>query len=254
MDGHCGQRKGPKMAFFAKGEGGHSHPAGVDGVSNYDEQLAQIIHDLKNPLSTIALEIDLMDSRLEASERFDAGQAIARIRRNVRFLDRLIHDLVDMCTLASGELALRRSVCELGKLLASVIERVVPSSARHRVSLEAREPIETAVDELRIERVVANLLDNALKYTTPSADIVVQLTRESTGAQVSVCDAGPGLSPAEIESMFKPYRRGATSDGRAGSGLGLFLSKQIVEAHGGQIGVESVRGAGARFFFALPLS
>jgi signal transduction histidine kinase len=259
MDGDCGERKSHRRGLFARGTGRHAQfsRSELEGEENEDasgdEELAQIVHDLKNPLSTIALEIDLMDARLDGGDRFDTVRAIGRIRENVRYLDRLIYDLIDMCTLSNGHFALRRARCDLGRLLESVIDRVVPSSERHRVTLDAPDLTEAVIDELRIERVIANLIDNALKYTPSSGGIVVRLTREGVSAQISVCDAGPGLSPAELDIVFEPYRRCSSSRGRQGTGLGLYVSKQIVEAHGGRIGCESVRGAGARFYFALPI-
>ncbi len=255
MNNECGQRRGEhRRGVFAVGTGQHAPvPIVDDAKGSSDDELAQIVHDLKNPLSSIALEAELLDTRIACCDGVDVTQAIGRIRRNVRFLDRLIGDLTDVCTLSSGQFVLRRAPCELCGLLAAVIDRVVPASDRGRVFLDARDATEVLVDELRIERVIANLLDNALKYTPSSGGIVVRLTRETNRAQISVCDAGPGLSPAEIDVVFEPYRRASSSIGRAGTGLGLYVSKQIVEAHGGQIGVESVRGVGARFFFALPL-
>jgi signal transduction histidine kinase len=119
--------------------------------------------------------------------------------------------------------------------------------------LDAPLGIDVMLDELRIERVVANLLDNALKYTPVDAPISVSARREGDAATISVADSGPGLTAAEIANLFEPYRRGGAARGRSGTGLGLYVSKQIVEAHGGRIGVESVTGVGARFFFALPL-
>jgi signal transduction histidine kinase len=219
----------------------------------FRNELAQIVHDLKNPLSSIALEAELLDERGVSCEGFDASQSMARIRRNVSYLDRLIYDLVDICTLSDGRFALRRARCELSALLGSVIDRIVPHAERHRVVVEAPAPVEAVIDELRIERVVANLLDNALKYTPPDAHIAVGVTREETNATVSVRDSGPGLAPAEVAMLFAPYYRGVNTRGRRGSGLGLYVSKQIVEAHGGRIGVESAIGVGARFYFALPL-
>ena len=216
-------------------------------------ELAQIVHDLKNPLSSIALETEILDARGVTCDGFDAAQAMARIRRNVRFLDRLIYDLVDVCTLCEGRFALRPTRCELGVLAATVIERVIPQGERHRVVLEAPGPAEAYIDELRIERVIANLLDNALKYTPANARIVVRVTRETSNVTIAVSDSGPGLAPHEIGVLFEPYRRGANTGGRTGTGLGLFVAKQIVEAHGGRIGVESVTGVSTRFFFALPL-
>jgi signal transduction histidine kinase len=228
------------------------HVAGEAAAAHHE--LAQIVHDLKNPLSSIALEAELLDARLDVGDRRDAAQSIDRIRRNISFLDRLIYDLMDVCTLSNGHFDLRCEVCDLRRLLGSVVERVVPAAERSRVFLDTPELAHVEVDELRVERVISNLLDNALKYSPPRGAIVVRLTREHHAAQVSVCDTGPGLSPAEIALVFEPYRRAASALGRPGTGLGLYVSKQIVEAHGGRIGVESVRGAGARFFFALPLA
>jgi signal transduction histidine kinase len=132
-----------------------------------------------------------------------------------------------------------------------VIERVVPAPEKLRVSLDACERVVVLIDELRIERVIANLLDNALKYT-PS-EIVVRLTHAGSDALISITDSGPGLSQHEVTRLFQPYQRASTSRGRPGSGLGLYVSKAIVEAHGGRMGVETHRGRGARFFFAIPL-
>jgi signal transduction histidine kinase len=224
-----------------------------EDVVERDDQLAHVIHDLKNPLSTIALEIELMSSRLSGACGHELAPAIGRIRRNVRFLDRLVYELMDACTLANGRFALRRSPCELGTLVAETVERTVPSAERHRVTLEVGERVDVMADALRIERVVANLLGNALKYTPPSSGILIRMRADTDTVQVSVCDSGPGLSLEEIELLFQPYRRVASSRARPGTGLGLYVSKRIVEAHGGTIGVESLRGMGARFHFALPL-
>ena len=253
MNAQVGQRSGVR-GVFAKGTGQHERIRLTDGNEEAsDDQLALLVHDLKNPLSSIALEVDLIGERVTSCERLDMAQAIARIRRNVTFLDRLIYDLVDICTLANGRLVLNRAPCDLPRLLAATIDRVVPANERHRVSLATGGALSAEIDEVRIERVVSNLLDNALKYTPASSGITVRLAQAEDRAEISVADTGPGLSANEIDVVFEPYRRAASSRGRSGSGLGLYVSKQIVEAHGGRIGVESVRGFGARFYFTLPL-
>src|SRR5262249_37037394 len=150
---------------FAIGTGQHTPLRTTEDEVSPDRQLAQIVHDLKNPLSSIALEAELLDARIPWGEPFDATPAIDRIRRNVTFLHRLIYDLMDVCTLWNGQFELHLARCDLRELLKSVIARVVASADRARVFLDAREPIEVMIDELRIERVIANLLDNALKYT-----------------------------------------------------------------------------------------
>lgn len=244
---------GDQHRRFALGTGEHS-PVPDPAAELQRDELAQVVHDLKNPLSSISLEAELLATRWSGTNATDLGRAASRILRNVTFLDRLVQDLLDACMMANTGLVLRRSACDLRALITAAIERIVPAGERHRVSLDAEELTSVHVDELRIERVIANLLDNALRYTPADSDIIVRLARKQRTAQLSVCDAGPGLSPVEMETIFEPYRRAASSAGRSGSGLGLYVSKQIVEAHGGHIGVESVRGWGTRFFFALPLA
>jgi signal transduction histidine kinase len=253
MSKQAGRWLGSSNGVFALGTGRHERFDHDEGDDTSDDQLAHLVHDLKNPLSTIALEIELMDAKLSDEGAAELAPAIGRIRRNVRFLDRLVYELMDACTLSNGWFALRSSPCELGALVTDTVDRTIPTADRHRITLDVMDRAEVMADELRIERVLANLLDNALKYTPPGAEIAIRMSADACNAHVSVCDSGPGISPEEIELLFQPYRRATTSRARAGTGLGLYVSKQIIEAHGGTIGVESLRGNGARFHFALPL-
>jgi PAS domain S-box-containing protein len=216
------------------------------------EDVAQIVHDLKNPLSTIAVEACLLGDKLAHGHPSDTRDALARITRNVEFLDRMVQDLLDLCSLDAGRLELHRRPTELRTLLEQIIDRVVPTRDRGRVSLHAAEPLTTSIDALRIERVVANLLQNALKYAPKITDIVVGLVVVNDAIRVSVSDAGPGMTPAETGYVFDKFRRASTAGSREGSGLGLYVSRKIVEAHGGRIDVTSVQGAGSQFFFELP--
>ena len=217
--------------------------------SIFGDTLAQIVHDLKNPLSTIGLEACLLK---EVVPEGDQRDAVARIAHNVNFLDRLVHDLLDSCSVEAGKFELHRRPTELRTLLEQTIERAVATRDRQRVFLEAPEQFVLAVDDLRIERVVANLLGNALAYSPRSAGVVIRLVREADHVRISVIDAGPGMSPGEAQLVFEKYRRGSAPG--AGSGLGLYISKVIVEAHGGRIGVSSVRGVGSQFYFELPVA
>jgi signal transduction histidine kinase len=110
------------------------------------------------------------------------------------------------------------------------------------------------LDCKRIERVAANLLENALKYAPRSSPIVIELQCNDDHVRVSIADTGPGVDDTERRTIFDKYCRGESARGAAGSGIGLYVSKQIVEAHGGRIGVDSVRGHGACFYFDLPLA
>lgn len=223
------------------------NPAGLR-----EEDVAQIVHDLKNPLATIALEACLLDGKLADPLNTDTRRAVGRIAHNIAFLDRMVQELLDLCSIDAGRFEIHRVPTELRALLADVVERVVSSRERDRVTLETAQPVTLAIDDLRIERVVANFIQNALKYAPKTSDIVVRLDVAATHVQISVIDAGPGMTPEEMSYVFDKYRRTNTARAHEGCGLGLFVSKQIVEAHGGRIGVESVRGTGSRFYFELP--
>jgi signal transduction histidine kinase len=213
-----------------------------------ESEVAEIVHDLKNPLSAITLEAMLLEDKIARGDRSGGVHSIARINRNVAFLDRLVLDLLDVCALAAGHLYLYREPTDLRALLRGVSERL----GYGRIALDANDPLTLMIDPLRVERVVANLIDNALKYTPSASDIVLRLTALAEGARVSVIDNGPGIAPSELAYVFHRYRRGAPARTTSGCGLGLYVCKRIVEAHGGQIGVESSVGGGTHFFFDLP--
>ena len=221
-----------------------------DGISGDD--IVQIVHDLKTPLTAIALEVEMMQDQFAHLEPGLARVAAARITRNVAFLDRMVRDLLDLAALGSSALALVLEPTELRSLIEDVIERIVSPADRTRVFLEADGPLTLVIDAARIERVISNLLANALKFAPKATGIVVRLDREASAASISVIDSGPGLTSAQMAYIFDKYRR--VDHRLEGSGLGLYISKRIVEAHGGHIGVERVRGVGSRFFFDLPVT
>jgi signal transduction histidine kinase len=228
-------------------------PTGEHGRLVGDD-VAQIAHDLRNPVASIALEACLLEERLAENDLSTAAATIERITKNVEFLDRLIQDMLDVCLLERGRLVLQRRPTEMRTLLERTVERVVANRDRGRVSIAASEPTLADVDDFRIERVVTNLLANALRYSPSSAAVVLRLDRREGWCVISITDTGPGMTASEAALVFDKYHRGTAPCGRDGYGLGLFVSKRIVEAHGGTIGVESVHGIGSRFFVELPLT
>lgn len=218
----------------------------------YEHMLEQIAHDLKNPLQAIALETGLLHGKLAIGDA-EIRATVARISRNVSFLDRMVQDLLDCCSIASGHFEIRRRPTELRALIAQVVDRVVSARDSGRVWIEASAPLTLLADELRIERVIANLLENALKYAPRPTLIGIRLEVVDNHARISVIDTGPGIAVAEAERVFDRYHR-TPSGVHDGSGLGLHISKRIVEAHGGRMGVDSVEGRGSRFYFELPMT
>jgi two-component system, OmpR family, sensor histidine kinase VicK len=227
----------------------------IDGASTgfRDDDVIQIVHDLKSPLATIALESELLDSSIDGLDHDSLCRAVQRILLNVGFLDRMIQDLLDLSAFDAGRFSLRRSPVEMCALVEGTLERVVSSRERQRVFFEGDTRIVMSVDALRLERVIANLLENAFKYAPKHSGIVVNLSRTVSTVCIAVIDAGPGIADSEHKAIFDKYRRARAVGSADGNGLGLYVAKRIIEAHGGRIGVERVRDAGSRFFFELPI-
>lgn len=217
-----------------------------------EADVADIVHDLKNPLNAIALEAALLDDRIVRNDRHGGRLSLDRINRNVAYLDRLVLDLLDVCACAHGELRLTFETVDVSAVLTQLLDRMLGPADRLRVRLDARSPVMAVIDPLRIERVVANLVDNALKYSSPASQVVVRLTGYRGGVCVAVIDEGPGIVAEELPYVFERNHRGSSARGSRGCGIGLYVSKRIVEAHGGQLAAESLVGVGSRFFFELP--
>ena len=219
-----------------------------------EDDVIQIVHDLKSPLLTISLESELLDATIDTIDQAALYRAVNRILMNVTFLDRMVQDLLDLSAIDRGRFSIARVSTELRALLEQTVERAVPTRDRERITLSAPQRVFVYVDELRIERVISNFLHNALKYAPRTSHININLEVHTHYVRASVLDNGPGIAPADQAHIFDKYRRAADARTHDGSGLGLYVSKRIVEAHGGRIGVHSVQGAGSCFFFELPLA
>jgi signal transduction histidine kinase len=230
----------------------HALDVGAEHALTYSE-LAQLVRDFQGPLSLVALETQVLQSQLDDGDHVEMVDAITRVLLNIAYIDRMVHDLIDSCAIDAGQFVLHRKPTEMCDLLESVMLRMAAMRDHGRIVLEARGRVTIEIDPLRIERVIANLVQNALTYSDEDTRVVVRLDSSPRFVRVSVRDAGPGISRDDLLHVFEEYHRSAGASVHEGSGLGLFVSKQIVEAHGGKIGVESTLGLGSEFFFELPL-
>jgi signal transduction histidine kinase len=224
---------------------------GATSRARYAGELDVIVHDLRDPMATVLLEVALLDTPGEL-EHDRVRRAAQRIRKNVEYVSLMIDDMFELGALERGELVLHCRATELRTLLQDVIERAVATRDHDRITFVAPMPVVLSLDDKRIERVVANLLQNALKYSPRDSPVVVKLECDGERARVSIADAGPGIADCDECVIFGKYRRGRDSSAVTGSGIGLYISKQIVEAHRGRIGVESNKERGACFYFDLP--
>jgi signal transduction histidine kinase len=213
------------------------------------DDVACIVHDLKSPLHMIGVAVSLLDvTPNDATSK----RALDAIRSSATYMDRMVRDLLD-CT-HDGPLTLSRKPVSLAQVLQGVISRTDGLGERARVVLEVRDRPVMLIDITRIERVITNLLTNALTYSPAASRVVVRLEASRGVACVSVIDRGPGVDPDEADDIFNRYRRGSAGMRTSGSGLGLYASRRIVELHGGTIGVEPADSCGSRFFVELPIT
>lgn len=215
-----------------------------------------LAHDLMTPLTPIKIQLHLLSANPPVADSVRHA-AIEMVVRNVAHMERLIGDLKDYARIESGHLTLRRASHDLGRMIESYVDTFRKLAEERRIRLEASAAagLNAEVDMDRITQVLYNLLSNALKFTPAGGRVQVEGTRGDAGVFVSVADTGSGLSPEEIGRLFQPFEQvhDRTAVKERGTGLGLFISKGIVEAHGGKIWAESPGpGKGARFMVSIP--
>ena len=215
--------------------------------------LSALSHDLRTPLASLvglAEMLELTKPELTGSQR-DTARAISE---QAKRMSALVNNLLDMARIESGEVRLRREWQSVEEVVGSALKAAEPALSNHRVEVTLPRDLPLVeFDATLIERVLYNLLENAGKYT--SAGTVIRVAAEASGDQllVTVSDDGPGVPQGQREAIFEKFTRGSRESATPGVGLGLAISRAIVEAHRGRIWVEDNPGGGARFCFTLPL-
>jgi signal transduction histidine kinase len=223
--------------------------------SERDMYIHTISHDLRLPLTVILGHAELLDEALKQSElNGDLRKNISMILKGAANLQAMVEDLVDSARIEGDKLILDRQAIELPDLMADLLERfehVLPADRLEMQFPPGLPPV--LADVARLQRILLNLLTNALKHSPPQERVVIHMKHEGGEVIVSVIDRGAGLSGEETSRIFQRYYQ-AVETPSAGMGLGLYITKMLVEAHGGTIGVESEEGKGCRFFFSLPVA
>ncbi|KJZ64229.1 hybrid sensor histidine kinase/response regulator [Pseudomonas fluorescens] len=224
-----------------------------------DDFMSIVAHEVRTPLNGLILETQLRKMHLArdnaAAFTLDKMHAMVdRDERQIKSLIRLIEDMLDVSRIRTGKLSIRPTRFDLSALVRSLLQNFAPQvdAAESSITLEAGQPVVGSWDEFRIEQVISNLLTNALRYGAKSP-ITVKVYSESGQARVEVRDLGIGIGEENQKRIFQQFERVTAKHAVAGLGLGLFISEQIVAAHGGSITVESRIGEGALFRVCLPL-
>ena len=225
-------------------------------VTTRDDFLASAAHDLRNPLSAIRGSADLVQRMLERGEAQPErlAAAVAHIQSASRRIAGMLDAFLDLAQLQLGRpLELRKELQDVAALAREVVAQAQQASARHRIRLSAPPELMAVVDGPRLQRVMDNLVANAVKYSPEGGEIAVEARDEGAELVLSVRDRGIGIPPSEIEAVFERFRRGSNVAGRfGGTGIGLAGARQIVEQHGGSVQVTSALGSGSTFTVRLP--
>ncbi len=220
--------------------------------------LGMAAHDLRNPLGVIMSYAKFLDrmagAKLDGKER----QFVAQIGKSSQFMLRLIEDLLDVSQIESGKLNLAKAPTDLAALVRNNVElnRVLAGAKNIAIELELPAALPPAdIDATKIEQVLNNLVSNAVKYSHPGTAVRVTLAAEAGQATVRVRDRGQGIPEAELAKLFQPFSKTSvkSTGGEKSTGLGLAITRRIVEGHGGRVAVESRVGEGSTFSFSLPL-
>jgi signal transduction histidine kinase len=215
------------------------------------ELVAWASHDLRTPLASMQAMIEAIEDGLATADDY-----LPTLRDQVRTLSALVDDLFELARIDAGALTLELRQLPVSGLVDSAIRLLQPEAAARHVELFARVEGETTapVAPEKIERVLYNLVTNALRHTPSDGSVAVNVARRSDEVLVSVEDTGSGLEPEAVSRMFERFWRADRARSQAGMGLGLAIARGLVEAHGGRIWAENREEGGARISFTLPVT
>lgn len=218
--------------------------------------VSNVSHELRTPLSAIKLMVETM---VDAEDDADArAQFMPRVAGEVERMVHLVEDLLALARSESGRLIMRRERFDLTDVAASVVDTFSQRAASIDVNLdlEAPEPVFVEADRARLAQVAVNLVDNALRHTPAAGSVAVEVAHDTNWAVLRVRDTGAGIAFGDLSLIFDRFYVAdrSRSRGQSGTGLGLSIARNLVEAHGGTLGVESVLGHGATFTCRLPIA
>jgi signal transduction histidine kinase len=221
-----------------------------------DEFLSVAAHELRTPITGMRTASQVILRPLLRGEEITRERLMRMatvIDQESDKLARLVTQLLDLSRLEGGKLGLQRTPTDVVALVRAVVDRVQAQAWNVTIQVEAEAPLLALVDPLRIEQVLTNLLDNAVKFGPEGGEITVTCTRPTVEVvQIVVQDQGIGLDPSEQERIFERFYQVSADERTTGLGLGLYISREIVQSHGGRIWAESPPDGGARFVVELP--
>lgn len=226
----------------------------VDLARLREEFAAIVAHDLRTPVQAVLLQIEKLLLLASGEAASVPVSTLQNMRHSSRRLNRLITDLLDASLIDAHRLRVDARPVNAPELVSSLVEQIRVLLLDHPVQVEIRgQPPRVFADPLRLEQILSNLLENAAKYSEETSPIRLVVEESSGGVAISIHDRGPGIEPEDVPRLFDRYYQSQRArERRTGLGLGLYVAKGLVTAHGGTLGVESTPGVGSVFRFWLP--
>jgi signal transduction histidine kinase len=225
-----------------------------------DEFLSVAAHELKTPVTSLRGFAQTTLRQLQKHGTFDeqrVAQALQSIEKQSVKLSQLVSQLLDISRIDAGHLQLERELADIAGLVQSVVTSMQPNATRHMLILEGPDSLEGLVDPLRLEQVITNLIDNAVKYSPDGGPVRVEMVFDDSVEpgilNITVTDCGIGIPPERREHIFDRFYRAHTDGHYSGMGLGLYISKEIVQLHGGSLDVYFPEAGGSSFVITIPL-
>ena len=222
-------------------------------IQHKDEFISVASHELRTPVTTLQASLQLLSRMKDNPSPIMLPKLIDQANKSLNRVSVLIEDLLNTTKMADGQLHLNKTDTVLSALLADCCHHI-RTDGIHNIIITGDEQLQAPIDADKIDQVVVNLVNNAVKYAPDSKDITINIARQGEFARVSISDNGPGIPTEKLPHLFDRYYR-VDSSGKqySGLGLGLYICAGIIKKHNGQIGAESKLGHGSTFWFTVPL-
>ncbi len=232
-----------------------SHEKAVDRMKS--EFISVASHELRTPMTSIKGSVDLILSGFAGETSPEMQELLEIAQKSCDRLVRLVNDILDLSKIEAGQLKLNLERLDVTEIAVRAICAVKPLADKTGVRLRVDRPLPLPIVEAdpdRIEQAITNLVSNAVKFSPPNAEVVVELSSDNLWVQCAVCDQGVGIAEKDLHRIFGKFQQLSEGRRRGGTGLGLAITRGLIDEHRGSIWVESRVGEGSRFIFRLPIA